>query len=52
MIREARPGDEEALFGLVERPCSLDPDPPVSVIPPRILRWPWERPRADGSPAT
>lgn len=31
------------LFAAVERPCSLDRDPPVTVLPPRILRWPWQR---------
>jgi len=31
------------LFALVERPCSIDRDPPVTVIPPRIVRWPWTR---------
>lgn len=31
------------LFALVERPCSIDSDPPVTVIPPRIHRWPWQR---------
>jgi len=31
------------LFAAVERPCSIDPDPPVTVLPPRIIRWPWVR---------
>jgi peptidoglycan/LPS O-acetylase OafA/YrhL len=31
------------LFAAVERPCSIDPDPPVTVLPPRIVRWPWQR---------
>ncbi len=31
------------LFAAVERPCSLDRDPPVTVLPPRITRWPWQR---------
>jgi peptidoglycan/LPS O-acetylase OafA/YrhL len=34
------------LFALVERPCSIDPDPPVTVAPPRIVRWPWTRAKA------
>jgi len=31
------------LFLAVEKPCSIDPDPPVTVLPPRIRRWPWQR---------
>jgi peptidoglycan/LPS O-acetylase OafA/YrhL len=31
------------LFAAVERPCSIDPDPPITVLPPRIVRWPWVR---------
>jgi peptidoglycan/LPS O-acetylase OafA/YrhL len=38
------------LFALVERPCSIDPEPPVTVIPPRIVRWPWERSRPRETP--
>jgi peptidoglycan/LPS O-acetylase OafA/YrhL len=32
------------LFLCVERPCSISPDPAVTVLPPRIVRWPWQAP--------